>query len=290
MISRGFWSQLEDVSKVTFVTEKELKTRAILEENEKLTTGKTKALKVIYNELEPHELVKSLDIDKVTVVKEKEINKLEIEESKKKQGMLDSVESENEEGEDVDVELEESILTHKILEEFALKLAGKVENIHEPVNLKSLTLKDIKELVAKVQNTVQLPLGILGSEFLDSVFKEVSDPAQIMKKQEEDEELDASSTDEKDIELVMWQTDVTRGKVVKALKNNANDIVNAIMELTLDKQDKELVMSQANVTREMAASPQEKFDNLKNSCPAIEDAALLAHPMMLDAMRFKKEV
>ncbi len=36
-----------------------------------------------------------------------------------------------------------------------------------------------------------------------------------------------------DIELVMSQANVSRGKAVKALKNNGNDIVNAIMELTM---------------------------------------------------------
>merc|ERR1719232_467526 len=57
-----------------------------------------------------------------------------------------------------------------------------------------------------------------------------SGPAPIM---EEDEEVDAGGVEEKDIELVMSQANVTRGKAVKALKNNANDIVNAIMELTM---------------------------------------------------------
>ena len=37
----------------------------------------------------------------------------------------------------------------------------------------------------------------------------------------------------KDIDLVMAQASVSRAKAVKALKNNDNDIVNAIMELTM---------------------------------------------------------
>uniref|UniRef100_G1S6N5 Nascent polypeptide associated complex subunit alpha n=1 Tax=Nomascus leucogenys TaxID=61853 RepID=G1S6N5_NOMLE len=37
----------------------------------------------------------------------------------------------------------------------------------------------------------------------------------------------------KDIELVMSQANVSRAKAVRALKNNSNDIVNAIMELTM---------------------------------------------------------
>jgi len=53
--------------------------------------------------------------------------------------------------------------------------------------------------------------------------------------QEESDEEDVSDTEveSKDIELVMQQANVSRSKAVKALKNNQNDIVNAIMELTM---------------------------------------------------------
>merc|ERR1712112_170604 len=51
--------------------------------------------------------------------------------------------------------------------------------------------------------------------------------------EDEEEEADASGVEEKDIELVMSQANVSRNKAVKALKNNNNDIVNAIMELTM---------------------------------------------------------
>ncbi len=49
------------------------------------------------------------------------------------------------------------------------------------------------------------------------------------------EEVDETGVEAKDIELVMSQADVSRSKAVKALKANDNDIVNAIMELTMDK-------------------------------------------------------
>ena len=39
--------------------------------------------------------------------------------------------------------------------------------------------------------------------------------------------------DEKDIELVISQTMAERSKAIQALKNNNNDIVNAIMELSM---------------------------------------------------------
>jgi nascent polypeptide-associated complex subunit alpha len=48
--------------------------------------------------------------------------------------------------------------------------------------------------------------------------------------QEEDEgDVDETGVEQKDIELVMQQASVSRGKAVKALKANNNDIVNAIM-------------------------------------------------------------
>ncbi|KAL1918965.1 uncharacterized protein VTP21DRAFT_2346 [Calcarisporiella thermophila] len=49
----------------------------------------------------------------------------------------------------------------------------------------------------------------------------------------EEEEVDETGVEQKDIELVCQQANVSRAKAVKALKKNNNDIVNAIMELTL---------------------------------------------------------
>lgn len=49
----------------------------------------------------------------------------------------------------------------------------------------------------------------------------------------EDEEVDETGVEDKDVELVMSQASVSRARAIKALKNNQNDIVNAIMELTM---------------------------------------------------------
>ena len=46
-------------------------------------------------------------------------------------------------------------------------------------------------------------------------------------------QLDASGLEEKDIELVISQANVSRNKAIRALKNADNDLVNAIMELTM---------------------------------------------------------
>merc|ERR1712186_167196 len=58
-------------------------------------------------------------------------------------------------------------------------------------------------------------------------------PASIPEEDEDDGEVDEAGVEDKDIDLVMSQANVSRSKAVKALKNNSNDIVNAIMELTM---------------------------------------------------------
>merc|ERR1712095_18887 len=49
----------------------------------------------------------------------------------------------------------------------------------------------------------------------------------------EDDEDEEDGVEANDIDLVMSQANVSRSKAVKALKNNSNDVVNAIMELTV---------------------------------------------------------
>eukprot|EP01112_Ceratiomyxa_fruticulosa_P004558 TRINITY_DN1509_c0_g1_i1.p1 TRINITY_DN1509_c0_g1~~TRINITY_DN1509_c0_g1_i1.p1 ORF type:complete len:202 (-),score=68.06 TRINITY_DN1509_c0_g1_i1:116-721(-) len=50
---------------------------------------------------------------------------------------------------------------------------------------------------------------------------------------EDNEPVDETGVEPKDIELVMGQTNATRAAAVRALKKNNNDIVNAIMDLTI---------------------------------------------------------
>lgn len=49
---------------------------------------------------------------------------------------------------------------------------------------------------------------------------------------QDDEDVDETGVEPKDIELVMTQAGVSRAKAVKALKAAEGDIVTAIMELT----------------------------------------------------------
>ncbi|KAF6137641.1 hypothetical protein GIB67_030533 [Kingdonia uniflora] len=50
--------------------------------------------------------------------------------------------------------------------------------------------------------------------------------------EEENEDIDETGVEPRDIDLVMTQAGVSRGKAVKALKTHSGDIVSAIMELT----------------------------------------------------------
>lgn len=51
--------------------------------------------------------------------------------------------------------------------------------------------------------------------------------------EDDSEPADETGVDSKDIDLVMQQANVSRNLAIKALKNNNNDIVNAIMDLTM---------------------------------------------------------
>ncbi|KPA75563.1 nascent polypeptide associated complex subunit-like protein copy 2 [Leptomonas pyrrhocoris] len=53
------------------------------------------------------------------------------------------------------------------------------------------------------------------------------------KEEDDGEEVDAGGLDEKEINVVMSQANVSRNKAIRALKNNNGDIVNTIMELTM---------------------------------------------------------
>uniref|UniRef100_A0A8C9DGT0 NAC-A/B domain-containing protein n=1 Tax=Prolemur simus TaxID=1328070 RepID=A0A8C9DGT0_PROSS len=54
-----------------------------------------------------------------------------------------------------------------------------------------------------------------------------------VQEESEEEEVDETCVEVIDRELVMSQANVSRAKAPRTLKNNSNDIVNAIMELTM---------------------------------------------------------
>jgi nascent polypeptide-associated complex subunit alpha len=55
----------------------------------------------------------------------------------------------------------------------------------------------------------------------------------VAEESEEEGEIDDSGLESKDIELIMQQANVSRRKAVQALRENDNDMVNAIMSLTM---------------------------------------------------------
>ncbi|XP_021109924.1 NAC-alpha domain-containing protein 1 isoform X2 [Heterocephalus glaber] len=71
------------------------------------------------------------------------------------------------------------------------------------------------------------------SESLALVPEVASRPRLRPEFEEEEEEVDESGLELRDIELVMAQASVSRAKAVRALRDNHSDIVNAIMELTM---------------------------------------------------------
>ncbi|XP_058038761.1 nascent polypeptide-associated complex subunit alpha-like [Ahaetulla prasina] len=66
-----------------------------------------------------------------------------------------------------------------------------------------------------------------------SLITEAASAPTIKEESEEEEEVDETGLEGKDIELVIAHANVSRPKAVRALRHNNNDIVNAIMELTM---------------------------------------------------------
>ncbi|CAN8246605.1 unnamed protein product [Cochlearia groenlandica] len=61
---------------------------------------------------------------------------------------------------------------------------------------------------------------------------DASEAASVPQEEVDDEDVDMTGVEAKDVDLVMTQAGVSKAKAVKALKANDGDIVSAIMELT----------------------------------------------------------
>lgn len=68
-----------------------------------------------------------------------------------------------------------------------------------------------------------------GAETVTAAADVKQAPATIQEEEDDGEEVDATGIEEKDIEIVVTQSNVSRKRAIKALKNNNNDIINAIM-------------------------------------------------------------
>jgi len=83
------------------------------------------------------------------------------------------------------------------------------------------------------ESTLGSVLGGMNAEAANAGLNPSAAAATIAEESEDEDEIDETGVEGKDVELVMSQANVSRGKAVRALKNNNNDIVNAIMELTM---------------------------------------------------------
>eukprot|EP00953_Heterococcus_sp_UTEX-ZZ885_P028429 15169-Heterococcus_DN1.PRE.1 len=86
----------------------------------------------------------------------------------------------------------------------------------------------IEDLNAQAQANAAQQFGNKAPEASKATISAVDDDAG------DNEEVDDTGVEAKDIELVMSQAACSRAKAVKALKANDNDIVNAIMQLTVE--------------------------------------------------------
>ncbi|XP_050008899.1 nascent polypeptide-associated complex subunit alpha-like [Alexandromys fortis] len=89
---------------------------------------------------------------------------------------------------------------------------AKIEDLSQQAQLAAAEKFKVQGEVSSIQENTQTPT---------------------VQEESEEEEVDETGVEVKDIELVVSQANVSRAKAVRALKNNSNDIVNAIMELTM---------------------------------------------------------
>ncbi|XP_006881968.1 PREDICTED: nascent polypeptide-associated complex subunit alpha-like [Elephantulus edwardii] len=134
-------------------------------------------------------------------------------------------------------ELEEQDSTQATTQEAQLAAAAGIHE--EPVNVYKIPASDtyivfgeakIEDLSQQAQLAAAEKFKVQGEAV--SNFQE-NPQIPTVQEESEEEEVDETGVEVKDIELVMSQANVSRAKVVRALKNNSNGIVNAIMGLTM---------------------------------------------------------
>uniref|UniRef100_A0A8C8I023 NAC-A/B domain-containing protein n=2 Tax=Oncorhynchus tshawytscha TaxID=74940 RepID=A0A8C8I023_ONCTS len=89
----------------------------------------------------------------------------------------------------------------------------------------------IEDLSQQAQLAAAEKFKVQGEDRMSSIQENTQTPT--VQEESEEEEVDETGVEVKDIELVMSQANVSRVKAIRALKNNNTDIVNAIMELTM---------------------------------------------------------
>lgn len=86
---------------------------------------------------------------------------------------------------------------------------------------------------ARVEDFTQQAQSMAAQQFQAPAASTAEAVPKLQATEEDGEEVDETGIEPKDIELVMTQASVSRAQAVKAIKNNNNDIINAIMELSM---------------------------------------------------------
>ena len=71
------------------------------------------------------------------------------------------------------------------------------------------------------------------SQSISDAAGKAAEQAPVVVENEDEEAPDATGLDENDIKMVMQQANVSRAKAIKALRDNNNDMVTAVMNLTV---------------------------------------------------------
>lgn len=88
-----------------------------------------------------------------------------------------------------------------------------------------------QEAAREVNSAVNAPKEDLATSIQDDLKKAALE-GKAVEAEDDAEEVDATGLEEGDITVIMEQTNATRNKAVKALKEHKGDIVNAIMSLS----------------------------------------------------------
>lgn len=91
----------------------------------------------------------------------------------------------------------------------------------------------VEDLNSQAQASAAQQLVNQAQQSREAIPAAESRKEEVEEEEDDGEEVDEEGVGAKDIELVMTQANVSRKKAIKALKNNDNDIVNAIMEVSV---------------------------------------------------------
>ncbi|KAI9104102.1 NAC domain-containing protein [Phlyctochytrium arcticum] len=86
---------------------------------------------------------------------------------------------------------------------------------------------------AKIEDLNSQAQAAAAGQFKAPEVSQATTEEEVPELADDEEAVDEEGIEDKDIELVIQQASVSRSKAVKALRTHNNDIVNAIMELTM---------------------------------------------------------